>query len=140
MLEEYSFEEMLELYRHLPENIKALIEGDNLISTVERIAEKNKIDKKNLSLLVDLSSAVLFGLLPPQEFAKELKEKLGLPEKIIRRLDLEIHRFIFFPVRRELERIYQTQVQAKALSPFVVAEENKKEQKKVIDRYREPIE
>ena len=74
----------------------------------------------------------MLGILPPEEFRNTLKQELNLKKDIAEKSAFQIERIIFFPVKKELDEIYQIKT-----SPKTVIRQKTKTSKK--DTYREII-
>ncbi len=94
--------------------------------------------------IVDYVGRVLIGVLPPADFKGALEKDLGIDPEKAKKIDQEIFRTIFYPVKAALEQISK----ADTIRPEVAVgegsnSEGKKEEtpsSKREDSYREPVE
>lgn len=133
-------EKFWELYKTLPQELKGVLcdpkTGDNIFE----ICQKNNIPQKTEEIS-DCVAQVLIGVLPPDEFQEVLEKELKINPEVAKKVNQEIYRFIFFPVKASLEELYK-----KGLIPiaqpskiYTPLKERSKE-KTIEDIYREPIE
>jgi len=135
MLEEYSKEQLWKIYEKLPEELKNAIFSEETAKTIGEICERNNIEEKT-SEVAKYTGRVLMGILPPNELPEILEEKVGLEKEVSKKISQEIHHFIFYPVKSNLEELYKTQI----TFPVGITSETKPEKPKRVDIYREPIE
>ncbi len=122
-------EKFWKLYKELPKELQEVILSEKTGEEVFDICERYQIQERGEEIL-DFVGLVLIGLLPPEDFQLALEKDLKLSPEIAEKVSREIFRFIFFPVKFSLEKIYKM--------------ETKKEPPKGIEKrediYREPIE
>ena len=150
MSKKYTQEEILKLFKKLPEELKEAIYSDETANHILDICERNKIEKGSIGVMV---SDVLYGLLPLNEFQKTIEQELKLEEEKAKKITREVSRFIFYPVRIYLEKLYEIEITPYTTpSPSVenestrekIATEKDEEIEKAkeeleTDRYRESI-
>ncbi len=128
----YTIEEAWKAYEDLPEELKKMIFSLDTAEEILKICERNGIKGRDMSELATQIGYVLLGLFPPDEFREWLEKKYG--KEKVKIISHDINRFIFFPVKAELENLYHTEIikipKIKGVSP-----PEKKE-----DIYREPAE
>lgn len=146
MAEEYSREELWKLYEVLPNELKEAIFSVETANSIYETCTRNGLKEEEIPEIAKYTGYVLMGLLPPNEFEKTLKEKVGLDEEKAKKVSQEIDRFVFFPLRTTLETIYkEIGVVTEISSPEKTLTTQELEEKKVAktpkrDIYREPIE
>lgn len=111
---EYTREQLRELYKKLPQEIRDMVSADETTDAIFRACEENKIVDKRVVQISDLVRNVLFGLLPPEEFQPSLEKEAGLKKPTAKRITQEINRFVFFPVKEALSALYQIGKEAPA--------------------------
>jgi len=131
---EYSSDHLWPLYEKLPKDLQEAIFSTKIANLIYNICIRNEI-KERVSEVAKLTGYVLLGLLSPDEFEKTLKEELKLEDEIAERVNLEITRFIFFPLRETLEMIYKIKIKP-VLEPITTTPLEKPQK----DIYRESIE
>jgi len=144
MSRRYTSEQFWQLYEKLPQELKEAISSEETGETIYNICQKNEILDK-LEGVVDLVGQVLVGILPPPDFQESLIKELGLNLDLAKKVALEINRFIFFPVKEVLSKLYEIEIAPPAKPPEVMpevkpAEGPKEEKPRKPDVYREPIE
>ncbi|MEK9135134.1 MAG: hypothetical protein AAB451_02445 [Patescibacteria group bacterium] len=140
MLKKYTSEQFWKLYEKLPQELKDALFADETGNNIYEVCQRNEIGE-NLEDIVDLVGQVLAGVLAPDDFQGILEKELKLEKETAKKTAQEINRFIFYPVRTELEKLYQTKVTA----PVVEVRLQQKPQPtatgpKKDDTYREPVE
>jgi len=115
---DYPKEQLWELYKDLPKNLQNALFSSEIGDNIYEICERNGVEEKKASEISKNIGYVFLGLLPPSDFQKVLKKEIGLIPKTAENVSSEIERFIFLPLRKNLEP----------------APSKKK------DKYREPIE
>jgi hypothetical protein len=131
----YPQEQILKIYRELPENLKKALDDEKTINTLENVSKQYKLSGPQTSALVDLTGNVLLGLLPPDQFQQALKQEAGIKLAVAKKIAFAIYRFVFFPVKQTLAALYDTKVN----NPAEAKESEPDSRPKRKDSYREPI-
>ncbi len=144
MPKKYSTEEFWKLYKNLPRKIKDLLFEEEVGLNVSKVCRRNEVEG-NFDQIMDWVTEVLLGLLSPEEFKKSLEKDLVLREKNPEKIYREINRFIFFPVKEELNSLYEIEVvlpSGEKISGNKLSQDKKEKEddRKNKDTYREPIE
>jgi hypothetical protein len=144
MAKEYSKEELWKLYEKLPQELKEAIFSEETAEDIWNICERNGIEDERVSGVARYTGRVLMGLIPPDEFQENLEKELKLKKSQAKKLAQEINRFIFFPVKASLEKIYKIPIAPplagqKAPSPEAGPREEKPTVPPKKDIYREAI-
>ena len=142
MAEEYPREELWKLYEVLPKELKEAIFSAETAETIYRACTRNNLEEEKISEVAKYVGYVLMGLLSPDKLEEKLKEKLEVNSEKIKSIVQEITRFIFFPLRSILEKLYQTEITQVPKPKEEIKKEEilKEERPKKRDIYREPIE
>ncbi len=98
-------EEIEKILKTLPKTLKESLFSGDTAKAISRISERNNIDEDKTNSIANLVGEILVGLSDPSNLGKNLEEIVGPDKK--RRVEQEIIRFILFPVRNELEKLYQ---------------------------------
>lgn len=134
MIKEYNDEQLQRLFKNLPEELQEAILSMETADNIWNISERYDIEK--VSTLAKRVGNVLVGILHPSEFQAVLEKELGLETEVAKKVTREINRFIFYPVRPFLERLYEGEaVTPEASTP----KEKEKSVNNSQDTYREPI-
>jgi len=107
MEKKYTKEQFWELYKKLPDDLKDAIFSDDNTNAIENICKRNEIEEEKISEIASLIGHVFLGLLPFEEFGESLKKDLGIKGDKAKKLTTEIYRFIFFPMKGSLEKLYE---------------------------------
>ena len=157
---QYTQDEMWKVFETLPEELKqAVFSAENAEHTFS-ICERYAIEE--CSQVASLIGLVLMGVMPPQDLQNALVQELKLEKATAQRVAGEINRFVFYPVKAELEKLHKTVGEEKPMSKtdiptprhedtyiseeYMVQEEKQEEtikekpQPKKQDSYRESIE
>ncbi len=128
--EDFPKEKLQEIYEILPEDLKEAIFSEEISATINDIGVENSLNEKQNSKLIEYVGYVFLGLLSPNDFEKNIKEKLFLTEALAHRIYQQIVRTVFIPLKTSLELIHKTQINM----PSAVKEKEEKEQKKVAEK------
>ncbi len=130
----YSSDEMWDLFRELPEDLKDASFSERNGQRITNICQRYELDYKTKQQILKLVGYVLFGLLPPNKLTDLMVKDLGLKKEIAEKIYIEINAFVFFKVKDSLEKLYNIKITDK--------EVKKEEVEKAIetdDKYKEPI-
>jgi len=137
----YSPEQLSQLYEKLPKELQDAIFSEENGKYIQDICKENGVVNEDQVLDATRNTAyVLMGLLPPDELSDVLEKEAGIEGKVAQQISREIKRFVFYPVKKTLEDLYDTTITYEdqpAISRQPAANERKKAAK---DRYLEPIE
>lgn len=143
MLKEYSREELRDLHRKLPEDIKESMSSESVTDTIYNICERNGIE--DAAEVIKIISLVMLGVLPPENLPKTFHEELNLSIETAEKVSQEISRFVFHSVKDSIDTLY-----GKEISPTLTKQKEPipTEEKPIIkkmtssekDTYRESIE
>jgi len=127
------------LYLQLPEALrKAIFSVENADSICE-ICEKHGIEDKTVNV-TNAVADVLFGLLPPDNFQETLENKFKIKKEAAKKVAQEIYRFVFYPVKEELEELYKIEIAPLAKMSFTPLQKKPATKPLKDDTYREPME
>ena len=132
-------EKSLKLYRELPEDIQEAafsVEVDNNINDIcKKYGVYDRVDK-----ITEHIGKVFFGLLAPDDFQEVLEKEVGIEAGTAKRVATEIYRFVFYPVKESLEKLYRMEIAPFAKMPVTPPPSEKPvEPPTKEDVYREPI-
>lgn len=129
----YPPEHLWPLYEKLPQDLKRTIFAVETADLIYEICTRNGVPEEKISEVAKYTGYVLLGVLLPDKFLSTLKEEVKLTDEQAEKVNWEISRFIFLPVRVSLEMIYKTEI-ALGFKPPAGVEPEKR------DIYREPLE
>jgi hypothetical protein len=130
MIPKLPSEKFWKLYKNLPQELQEVLLSEKTGEEVRDICQRYGILEIEEEIL-DLVGLTLIGLLPFEDLKLALERDLKLSPQTAKQIAQEIFRFIFFPVKSSLEKIYKIEMKEE--------KETLKEAKKE-DIYREPIE
>ena len=158
---QYNQDEMWKIYEKLPEELKqAVFSAENADHTFS-ICERYGINEcPKVASLIGLG---LMGVMLPRNFEGALAKEMGLDNDTAQRVSQEVNRFIFYPVKQQLEQLHAKPGEVgtpqevgiapprhsdeRRASDYIVETEEKpepqeafREEKKGSDTYREPTE
>ncbi len=126
-MEEYTKEQLMELYGQLPENLKKAVFSTEIGDLIKKICDENDLDSSYSDLLKKVGY-IFLGILSPNEF----KETLENPAVFSR-----INNEILLDLKNELEPLYGIKIEK-------ISESERKEspiiKKNKTDKYLESIE
>lgn len=105
MSKQFTKEEKWKLYNKLPDELKHAVFSAENADYIGSICERSGISE----LSPDIAShvgLVLLGLLPPEYFQQAIQHDVGLDEKVALSVTQEMDRFVFEPVRQQLNELY----------------------------------
>ena len=145
MPEEYLREQLWKLYEKLPEELKDALFSVETADNIDNICQRNAIEEEKIPEIAKYTGRVLMGLLLPNEFEKTLIKEVKLKAEVAKNVAREINRFIFFPLKEVLSKLYEVEIAPPVRPPSIVHEVRpevtaEEERLKKPDIYREPIE
>jgi len=132
---DYPKEQLRQLYKNLPVDLQEQLFSETAEKIIDKICEKNKFSDEKMLKFKKIISYVLLGLLPPEQFQKSLEKELKIKKDKAEEIALQIVNFVFLPVKKSLEILYNTRLKTKTK---ISKKQTRKKVKK--DKYREPIE
>ncbi len=106
MSRKISSEQYWKLYKTLPQPLQEALSSDETADSLENICEKYKATDYIFNI-VDSTSEVLLGLLPPDELQGVLEKETELEKETAKKIVQEINRFIFYQVKSNLKELYE---------------------------------
>ena len=137
MSREYTKDQVWILLEQLPEELKDAFFAVKTADEINNACEKNNVEKEKIPKIAKLTGNVILGVLPPDEFEEILKTEIKLKPDIAKKVLSQINRFIFFPVKKELEKLYKITSTKKGSS--VEGDVGKKPFSLKSDAYREQL-
>lgn len=139
----YTRQQFWKLYPKLPQDLKEALGSEETSKALYEVCKRNGI-LNQLEEIVELTGQVLLGLLLPQDFQRDLEKEIKIKKSISQKVAQEINRFIFYPVRPSLERLYQVGIKTKeGVSNASISKTREKskviKKSKTPDKYRESI-
>ena len=122
----YSKEQLWEMYKKLPEQIREAMSSEEMSDAISEICQKNNLSGENSSSISNIINEVLFGLLPAGDFQKTIEMELGLKKDAAKKISQEIDRFVFSPVSAVLGKTLSTEKKEEPIKTFRKEDERKK--------------
>ena len=104
---QYTREEMQKLYTKLPQELKDIINSADTGEHLSNACERNGVPDELIPHVAKTVGNVLMGASLPTEFQGALVKEVGLKKSVAQAVAHEINRFIFYPVKLQLEQIHQ---------------------------------
>lgn len=135
-------EQSRKLFLKLPPEIREMASADETAELIHKILEENELDKEKGDEVSELLRDVLFGLLPPEELASALEQRVKLKKDLAKKIFYELNRLVFFPIKDSLNQLYRGAELTPANGEEVGEGPNEKPNKTngQSDTYRETIE
>ena len=148
MLEDFPKEKLQEIYESIPQDLKEALFSQETADTINDICSENNLEEKQISKIIEYVGYVFLGLLSPNDFEETIKDKLFLTEELSRKINRQIIRIIFLPLKTSLELIYKIKIELpkEVIEEKLPATEEPPKEEKIPsgkeekDTYREPIE
>jgi hypothetical protein len=94
-------------YFQLPQDLRQTIFSVETAEKLNKIAEKNSLDKNQLWWASYITGMILLGETNIVNFVKALQEKCRLDKESARQLARDINQAVFLPVKESLKKIHR---------------------------------
>ncbi len=144
MVKKYTSEQFWKLYDKLPQELKDTLFAEETGNNIYETCKRNNVLNHHQEI-IDYVGQVLLGVLPLEDFQKLLTQELNINKEVAKKVNQEINRFIFYPVRPSLEELYSTEILPSSpekpdLATKVLAPEKEESASPRKDTYRETLE
>lgn len=95
-----------ERYDKLPPAVKEAIDAVETAELIQAISEEHKLHIDQMGEFSHLIGSLMLGIVKPQEFVPNLREKLGVKDEEARAMALEVNEQIFAPIRESLKQVH----------------------------------
>lgn len=137
----YPKEQLRELYKDLPKDLQKATFSEEVAANIQEICAKNDITNDDVIFDITKNIGYVFlGLLAPNEFSGVLEKELKIEKKKAEQTSSEMTRFIFLPLKKSLEALYQIKIKPGIKEPASAKATAGKGKPKRKDKYRETIE
>lgn len=116
MAETYTKEELIEIYRGLPEEIKDAIFSPATTDIFDAIKEKQSLTAEQREVMSVYTGFLMMGVLPPEKYVSTLIEKMGIEREKVASIAQEINRDLFNPIKDVLKEIHSEKKNAPTTS------------------------
>jgi hypothetical protein len=145
MAKEITSEQFWQLYKKLPPEVQESLFSEQTGDSIYNICERNDLIDEHSNIVIMVRN-VLLGLLPPDEFQEILQKSLKIEKEKAKKVSRELYRFVFYPVKSDLEDIYEMEIGAAEAEPETKQPTKKEEKKPAVkvpsgaaDPYREEV-
>ncbi len=101
-------------YRSAPQDIRDLLADHATYEKIEAIGAANDLNRMEVGLLAQVISALMIGLIRPNDFVAEIIDQLRIPQTAAAKIAQAVNHEIFSAVKDSLTRMHTA---ATALSP-----------------------
>lgn len=106
--EKYGDENKLdERFAKLPEEVKSAIQESGYQEALYEIAEKNKLSISEMGALDEVTTKVMIGMIHPEMYEHDLKEKSGLPSEKVAEIAKEVNERVLKNIRLILREHFE---------------------------------
>jgi len=105
-MKELTSEQIREIYKKLPEDLKEAILGVESTDIMRIIGEKYKLTIDKVGKMVGQAGYVMLGVTHPNEFISNLADRLEVDKEKARAIAQEINEQVFKKVRESLRKIH----------------------------------
>ncbi len=109
MVKKYTSEQFWKLYDKLPQELKDTLFAEETGNNIYETCKRNNVLNHHQEI-IDYVGQVLLGVLPSEDFQKLLTQELKINKEVAKKVNQEINRFIFYPVRPLLEELYRVEI------------------------------
>lgn len=99
-------EQIVEMYKNLPEDLKSAIFSVEMTEAVKNIGKKYQLHIDKIGALGNETGMVMLGVTHPRDFIPNLSQRLGVAQEIARKIAEEVNTQIFVKVRDSLKKIH----------------------------------
>ncbi|TSC54737.1 MAG: hypothetical protein LiPW30_203 [Parcubacteria group bacterium LiPW_30] len=105
---DYTNQQLEQMLESLPEDVKGVLFGFDTGSKIRNIGAKYSLHIDKLSILVDETNLVMFGLTKPNDFSEIIQSKLNVTKDVAELIVHDINEQIFDSIRESLKKIHNT--------------------------------
>jgi len=105
---DYTNQQLEQMLESLPEDVKSVLFGFDTGSKIRSIGAKYSLHIDKLSILVDETNLVMFGLTKPNDFSEIIQSKLNVTKDVAELIVHDINEQIFDSIRESLKKIHNT--------------------------------
>jgi hypothetical protein len=103
---DYTEEQIRNKFESLPKDVRAAMESTDIDSRVTELAKKYRLHIDKAEELSDETGLVMLGLTRPENYLKNIRRRLELPEDVAHLLVADVNEQIFKPIRESLKSIH----------------------------------
>lgn len=106
MADTYTKEELIEIYRGLPEEIKDAIFSPETTDIFDAIKEKQHLTDEQREIMSVYTGFLMMGILPPEKYVPTLITKMGVEREKVASIAQIINRDLFNPIKHILKEVH----------------------------------
>lgn len=136
---DYPKEQLWELYKDIPKDLQKAAFSKEVAANIQEVCTESSVADDDVIFDITKNIGYVFlGLLSPNEFSHVLEKELKIEKKKAEQISSEITKFVFLPLKKSLEALYQIEIKpgTKTKTREIKEAEEKPKRK---DRYRETI-
>ncbi len=103
---EYTKDQLWKLYDKLPSELQEAVFSEETAGHLDDICKRYSVAEGKVSEVAKYVGRVLLGVLPPEDFQTALEKEVVLARDAAKQIAHEINRFVFAPVKDQLNQIY----------------------------------
>jgi hypothetical protein len=104
MAQQYTKEQYWKIYDQLPQALKEVVFSNETAEHIFTACERNGVQE--MSKVAAEVGNVLMGVILPSDFQQALEKDVGLKLPVAQAVAQGINRFVFFPVKQQLEELH----------------------------------
>lgn len=132
-MEEYSKEQLRELYKELPDDLQKAVFSEEIGNIIGEICSENNItDEKKTALILKSIGYVFLGLLPPAELLNIFEKEMAIEKILAEKIFKNINNKILLTLKESINGLYNIELKEETFEEI--------KQIKKPDKYKEPIE
>jgi len=101
----YTKDQFWQLYKKLPQELKEIISCEETSDNLYEVCKRYEL-LDFLYGITEITGQVLLGVLNPKNFQLTIEKVLNLSPNVAKKISQEVSRFIFYPARVALGKIY----------------------------------
>jgi len=130
----YPKEQLRELYKDLPKDLQKATFSEKVAANIQEVCKENGVADDDIIFDITKNIGYVFlGLLAPNEFSDVLEKELKIEKKKAEQISSEITRFIFLPLKKSLEALYQIKIKPGMKTKIEEAKKTEKKPKKITE-------
>ena len=105
VMAQYTKEQYWAIYEKLPQELKEAVFSNEVAEHIATACERNNVQE--MSQVAAAVGDVLMGVTKPSDFQQALQKEVGLQLSVAQAVAQELNRFVFYPVKAQLEDIHR---------------------------------
>lgn len=121
MADTYTKEELIEIYRGLPEEVKDALFSPETTDIFDAIKEKQHLTDEQREIMSVYTGFLMMGILPPEKYVPTLITKMGIEREKVASIAQTINRDLFNPIKDILKSVHAGQKSGVVDKPEVIS-------------------